>query len=304
MIDFRGMRYFVAVAEELHFGRAARKLHISQPPLSQQIRNLESRLGVELFRRTSRQVELTPAGDVLLQRARLLLAGAEEAGRAARRASRGETGRLAIGFIHAATYTLLPPVLAAFRARLPDVELVLRELTIDEQQLALAEGAIDAGFLRLPLNNAELRAEVVLSEPFVIVLPRSHPLARKPRLALKSLAAEPFVMFTPRRSPLYGQIMSACSDAGFSPGVVQEATHIHTVVGLVRAGIGLAMLPASVQAMHIEGACYVPLAGRKPRAEIALAWRRDHGSPILKAFHAVVRSVLPRVRASSHAKQI
>lgn len=304
MMDFRSLRYFVAVAEELHFGRAARKLHISQPPLSQQIRNLESRLGLELFRRTSRQVALTPAGDVFLERARRLLTGVEEAQRAARRASRGEIGRLALGFIHAATYTLLPPVLAAFRARLPAVELVLRELTISEQQLAIAEGSIDAGFLRPPVNNASIRSEVVLSEPFVIVLPRGHPFARKPRLALKSLAAEPFVMFTPRRSPLYGQIVNSCIRAGFSPNVVQEATHIHTIFGLVRAGIGLAMLPASVQAMRIDGACYRPLTDRQPRAEIAMAWRRADDSPILKAFRAVVHDVLPRVQSSAYAKQI
>jgi DNA-binding transcriptional LysR family regulator len=283
-MEQRHLRYFVAVAEELHFGRAARRLGISQPPLSQQIQALERELGVDLFRRTGRRVELTHAGAVFLGRSRAILAAAQDAARAARRAAIGEIGQLTVGFIHAATFTLLPGILRRFRERLPNVELDLRELASGTQVDALAEGRLDLGFLRPPIVNAAVRTAVLLEEPLVVGMPHRHRLAGRPTIALRELAVEPMVLFTPHRSPLYGQVLSACLAAGFSPNVVQEATHIMTIIALVRAGLGVALLPASAAAVRMEGIRYRTLDYTGPRAQTALAWRSGEASPLVLGF--------------------
>lgn len=284
------MRCFVAVAEELHFGRAAQRLHISQPPLSQTIQALESRLGVTLFERTRRRVALTHAGSVLLERARALLRDAEQAAVAAQRASRGEIGRLTIGFILAATHSLLPETLREFRRRMPEVELTLKEMPIREQVAALADGAIDVGFLRPPVDTAAIAAQTLVREPFVVALPEGHRLARHASLPLASLAEEPFVMSTPGRSPLYTQIVSACAASGFTPIVAQDAAHLVTVIGLVRAGLGIAVLPRSAQAIRPDGVALRRLRGLAARAEMAIAWRREDLSPVGEAFIAAARA--------------
>lgn len=289
-MDFRAIRYFLAVAEELHFGRAARRLHISQPPLSQQIRKLEDELGVRLFERTQRRVSLTPAGQVFLVKVQSLLAGAEEAKRAAQRASRGELGRLVVGFIHAAFYNLLPPIVRRFRDAQPAVELVLQEMTNREQLAALGDGKLDCGFLRPPVVEPLIQVEVLSREPFVVALPKDHPLAARRKVALKSLAAEPLVMYPPRRSPLYGQIVDGCVRSGFSPRVVQEAAYIDTLIGLVRAGIGLALLPACAREVGMSGIVYRALTGLTAQAETAVAWRREDRSPIVEAFLQCARA--------------
>lgn len=288
-MELRHLRYFVAVAEELHFGRAARRLHISQPPLSQQVRALERELGVELFVRAGRRVELTHAGRMFLERAQQTLLGADEAVEAARRAGRGEIGRLAIGFIHAATYRLLPEILRVFRAHMPKVELSLIEMPGSEQMLALNDGGIDVGFLRPPIANAAFDAHLLLREPLIAGLPRRHGLAAGGEIALRALAAEPFVMYTPGRSPLYGQVLSACEKAGFVPRVVQHSMHIMTLIGLVRSGIGIALLPRSASAVRMDGIRYRPLRYAGPRAEMVVAARRGDASPITRAFLQVCR---------------
>jgi len=288
-MELRHLRYFVAVAEELHFGRAARRLNISQPPLSQQIRALEAELDVELFARAGRRVELTHAGRMFLERARQALAGAEDAMQAARRAGRGEIGGLSIAFIHAATYRLLPDILRVFRARMPNVELSLIEMPGSEQMLALNDGAIDVGFLRPPIANAALDVHLLLREPLVVGLPPRHRYARLDEVTLRQLADEPFVMYTPGRSPLYGQVVSACSRAGFVPRVVQHSMHIMTLIGLVRSGVGIALLPQSASAVRMDGIVYRKLRYVGPRTETVVAARRgDHG-PITRAFVEVCR---------------
>lgn len=296
-MEYRTLRYFLAVAEELHFGRAAHRLHISQPPLSQQIRKLENELGVELFRRTKRRVDLTHAGQIFLDRVRPLVAETEEAMRAAQRASRGEIGRLVIGFIHAASYVLLPVILRHFRERHSGVELVMREMTHPEQRIALEERSIQFGFLRPPFAEPWISAEVLVREPFVAALPEHHPFSRKATIPLKVLAGEPLVSFTPRRSPLYGQIIDGCARAGFAPRIVQEAAHIDTQLALVRAGVGIALLPASVREVRMTGVVYRRISGMAARAETALAWRRDDESPLIKAFRDSVNAALPAIRA-------
>jgi len=290
-MDLRSLRCFVAVAEELHFGRAAHRLHISQPPLSQTIHALETRLGVLLFERTRRRVALTHAGTVLLEHARTLLHDAEHAAIAAQRASRGEIGRLTVGFILAATHHLLPETLRQFRQRMPEVELSLREMPIREQLGALVEGVIDVGFLRPPVDTDIIAAQTLVREPFLVALPHGHGLLRAACLPLARLATERFVMFTPGRSPLYTQILSACAAAGFTPNVVQDAAHIVTVLGLVRAGLGVALVPQSVRALQPLGVELRPLRGLPARAETAIAWRRDDLSPVGEGFIAAARAV-------------
>lgn len=289
--DLRALRYFVVVAEELHFGRAARRLHISQPPLSQAILALEARLGVTLLHRTRRSVALTHAGGVLLQRARALLDQAHQAGIAAQRASRGEIGRLTVGFILAATHRLLPLALREFRRRMPEVELVLKEMPIPAQLRALAEGEIDLGFLRPPVDGKLIAAATLTREPLVVALPEGHRFAHFRTLQLARLAAEPFVISTPGRSPLHSQMISACAAAGFTPHVVQDAANILTVIGLVRAGLGVALLPQSIETLRPAGVQLCRLRGLGVRVETAIAWRRDDRSPVADAFVAAALAV-------------
>jgi len=192
-MKLRHLRYFVAVAEELHFGRAAERLHIAQPPLSKQVRELEAELGVTLLRRTTRRVELAPAGEVLLERAREILAAVDAATQDTQRAARGELGRLAVGFVGSATYALLPALAAALRSALPGVVLDLRgELLTPAQVTSLLDGTLDLGLLRPPVRQPELAVEVVRWEPLIAVLPQTHPLATADAVPIEKLSAEPF----------------------------------------------------------------------------------------------------------------
>ena len=251
----RQLRYFVAVGQELHFGRAALKLSISQPPLSQQ---------------------MTHARDVL--------ARTTDAVRATQLANSGVIGRLSIGFIHAATFVLLPDILARFRIVAPQAELVLSEMTSNAQVDAIADGRLDVGLLRPPVSNAAVLTHALVVEPLVAAVPSDHHLASKSKLDLAQMADEPMVIFTPHRSPLYGQVLSACISAGFQPRVVQEATHIMTVIGLVRAGLGIALLPQSASQVQMPGVRYLPMRYDGPRAETVLGWRVGPEIPLVRAF--------------------
>jgi len=289
-MGLRHLRYFVAVAEELHFGRAAARLFIAQPPLSQQIQQLERELGLTLFQRTSRRVQLTPAGEVFLMGVRQTLAALDAAVQSARRASRGETGWLGIGFAASATYDLLPAVLHDFRAQFPDVHLSLMELNAAEQSVALRDRSIHVGFARPYAEEAEVAVEAVLREPFLVALPESHPLAAQPALSLPLLAGEPFVSFPERPLPSYAQVVRAvCEGAGFAPRVVQEVREMQTAISLVAAGLGVALLPASVQHLRRDGVVYRPLPNDAPRTELAVISRKEDASPTLQNFLAIVR---------------
>ncbi len=289
-MELRHLRYFVAVAEELHFGRAAARLFIAQPPLSQQIQQLERELGVTLFGRTSRRVQLTPAGEVFLVGARQTLAALDAAVQSAQRAARGETGWLGIGFAASATYDLLPATLHDFRARFPDVHLSLVELNAAEQSVALRDRSIHVGFARPHAEEADVSVEAVLREPFLVALPAAHPLASQPSLSLPMLAEEPFVSFPERPLPSYAQAVRAvCEGAGFAPRVVQEVREMQTAISLVAAGLGIALLPASVQHLHRDGVVYRPLPDSAPRTELAVVSRKEDASPILQNFLAIVR---------------
>ncbi len=291
-MELRHLRYFTAVAEELNFRRAAEKLHIAQPPLSKQIGDLEKELDVQLFRRTRRRVELTEAGRVFLAEARLTLEQAEQAARAAQRASRGEIGRLVVGFVMSATCTVLPEALRLFRARYPHVELIIEETTTGQGIEDLHNKRTHLAFLRLPLRDKALRFETVLQEPLILALYEGHPLANKPQISVRMLADEPFIIF-PRDqgSGFFDQIVSFCHRAGFSPKVVQEATQMQTILSLVASGLGVALIPASVQSLQTGGVVYKALVERAPKTGIAVAWRPEGISPALSEFLGVVREI-------------
>lgn len=297
-MELRHLRYFVTVAEELHFGRAAERLFIAQPPLSQQIQQLERELGVLLFQRTSRRVQLTPAGEVFLRDVRQILTGLDAAIHAAQRAARGETGWLGIGFAASATYDLLPAVLHDFRAEFPEVALSLLELNAVEQAQALRDHSIHVGFARPYVAEAEANVEAVLREPFLVALPEAHPLAAHDALALPALAEEPFVSFPEKPLPSYAQVIRAvCEEAGFTPRVVQEVREMQTAISLVAAGLGIALLPASVRHLHRDGVIYRPLQEPAPRTELAVVSRKEDASPVLKNFLGIVRQqIQPRER--------
>jgi DNA-binding transcriptional LysR family regulator len=289
-MELRHLRYFVVVAEELHFGRAATRLSIVQPSLSQQIRQLEDELGFPLLRRTKRSVELTDAGKVFLAKAQQILGQVQEAKRAAQRAYRGEVGRLVVGYVSSSTYDLLPMMLRVYRERFPHVEVVLRELNTSEQVRALEEESIQVGLLRLPINSPMVNVEVVRQEPIVCALPEGHPLTSRERIAVSLLANEPFVL----QSRQYGggyyvQLMKLCLAAGFSPNVIQEVTETHTIVSLVAAGIGVSLVPLSTQKLRSQGVVYLELEGTATMTEMAVAWQRNARSAIVQNFLTVAR---------------
>lgn len=293
MIDLRHMRYFIAVAEELHFGRAAEKLYIAQPPLSQQIKQLEQQIGVQLLIRNRRRVRLTEAGAIFLEQARRTLAQAEFAVQAAQSAAAGEPGNIDIGFVSSATYhDAIPAIIRIFRERHPRVVLTLHELTSAEQAEALRDGAIHVGFVRPPVGDETLTLETVLMEPLVAALPTSHALAGNPVISITSLANDLFVML-PRHLnlSLYDQIIAACQSAGFTPRVAQEAIQLQTITSLVAAGIGVSLVPASLRNVRRAGVVYKRLIDAESRIEMAAAYRADHPSPALHLFLDVVREV-------------
>lgn len=291
-MEVRHLRYFVAVAEEQHFGRAADRLHMAQPPLSQQIRRMEAELGAPLFHRTTRRVELAPAGEALIERARRILADLEIAVADARLAARGERGKLAIGFTGSATYALLPAVAAAVRERLPDVHLTLHgEMFTPAQVDALIEGSIDLAILRPPVFRVEVEVEVLRREPLIAVLPARHRLAESATVAVADLADEPFVAYsTDFRSILHDAVERTCQAHGYLPRVAIEVKETATMIAFVAAGLGVALVPASVASMRLAGAEYRELEGEGGTVELGLAWRRGEPSPVFARALEVVRS--------------
>jgi len=292
-VELRQLRYFVAVAEELHFGRAAIRLGIAQPPLSQQIQRLERLLDARLLDRTSRRVQLTPAGQALLAGARRVLSGAEEALEAARRAGRGESGNLRVAFAATVMFLALPRIIRAFRDRYPEVHLDLREMPTGPQLAALHAGDIEIGFVREPQPDPELEIVTVMREPLRIAVHRGHPLAASPTLAVRDLAHEPFVLFPADLAPgLHAQVLGLCRAAGFTPNVVEESRELYTSVSLVEAGLGVSILPASVEKLGWTGVRYRPIPSASAETRIAAAWRRDRRGPVVETFMGVVRELV------------
>ncbi|MFQ6348742.1 LysR substrate-binding domain-containing protein [Pseudomonas sp. R11F] len=287
-MELRHLRYFIAVAEELHFGRAAQVLGISQPPLSQQIQALEQEVGARLFERTNRRVELSEAGRLFLQEARLVLAQVDKAADVARRAQSGELGELKIGFTSSAPFnSSIPQAIFAFRQAFPAVHLNLQEMSSTEVAESLVDESIQVGLMRpLPLPDS-LGVIELMREPLVAVLNAGHPLVygSERGLHLAQLAQEPFVFF-PRTygSGLYAQLLNLARDAGFSPHFAQEAGEAMTIIGLVAAGLGVSVLPASYQRIRIDGVVYRTLLDQEAVTAVWLVQRKGVQSPMAKAF--------------------
>ena len=288
-MELRHLRYFVAVGDELNFGRAALALHIAQPPLSRAIRALEAELGATLFDRGTRGVRLTGAGAALLPEARRLLRDAGAFREGARQYAAGAAGTLSIGFVSTAAYNVLPRIVPAFRARRPGVRLTLREATSDVQPAALATGELDVGFLIPGPRDPSLAYAPLHREPLIAALPARR---RWPaRVPLRSLAREAFILFPREVAPeLHDSIVSLCRKAGFAPRIGQEAIQMQTIVSLVAGGMGVSLVPASLEHMRRDGVVYRPLAERGPRVEIGLAWRVADDSPLTRAFVAEARA--------------
>jgi len=286
-LELRQLRYFVTVAEELHFGKAAARLHMTQPPLSQTIQALEQLLGAALFERSRRGVALTPAGIALLPEARRLLAQAQELPQLVQRAAAGEVGRLTLAFVSSADYSVLPPFLRAYRAAYPQVQITLQEATSDLQLDDLLDNRIDAGLLIPPLpEKAKLELDYlpVLNEPLVLAVPAGL-LTKKGKVALAALPRLPLIVFPRAISPaLYDAILSVFRDAGITPEIGQQAIQMQTIVSLVSAGMGMALVPQSVSNLMRPGVEYRALADTGPLVETGLAWRRDNTSPVLRGF--------------------
>jgi DNA-binding transcriptional LysR family regulator len=286
-MELRQLRYFVAVAEELHFRRAAARLHISQPPLSQQIAALEAELGCRLLERTRRKVELTPAGAAFLDQVRALLSELESAADTARSIDAGQVGVLRLSFVGSALLSALPALVQRFRAERPRVELQLRERSTVEQLRALRTGTIDVGLVRLPLADAaDLEVRRVVREATIAAVPETHPLARLRRIPLRRLAGEPLVLFPREQAPgFHDLLVDRMRTTGLSPRVAQYAPEMLTIIGLVAAGIGVSPVPESMRELALGNVAYRPLAGA-PRSELALVTRADETSPLVRAFAA------------------
>ncbi|MEC9364670.1 MAG: LysR family transcriptional regulator [Sinimarinibacterium flocculans] len=294
-MELRHLRYFVAVAEARHFTRAARALGIGQPPLSQQIQALERELGTALFERRPRAVALTAAGEALLEDARRILRDAERAAERVRRVARGEAGRLRVGMINSAPFhPLIPRVIREFRRAHPQLALSLDEGPTPMLAAAVRDEVLDVAFVR-PLLGAEpgLASEVVADEDMVVALPSGHPLAKKGSVPLLALSIEPFVLF-PRTvgAGLHDEIVSACRIAGFSPRIVQETSQVTSIVNLVAAGLGVSIVPASMQQVHSDGVTYRAIRRPAPKARLSLIFRdADRHTPQLARLLTLTRKL-------------
>lgn len=292
-LEARQLRYFVAVAEELHFGRAALRLHMSQPPLSQQIRQLEEGLGVTLFERTQRSVKLTYAGQVLLAQARNALSKLEEAVDVVRAAARGEAGFLRCGYTAASTYAVIPAVMYAFKQRYPQVEVALRESLSGDQYRDIHEGRLDVGLVRPFGALPDLATEKLIEEKLIVAIPSQHPLAQQRIIDVSDIHGQPFVGFSSFGSQYFHDMVEGLlSDEKVVPALVQRATQPHAVIALVSAGLGLAIVPDASARVHMDRVVYRPLhASRLPRPELHLCWRRENITPLIRNFMTSAREV-------------
>lgn len=288
-MDLRRLRYFVAVAQELHFGRAAAKLHIAQPSLSQQIRTLERELGVELLRRDGRRVALTPAGDALLREGRRALDQARRAVEAARSAGSGESGLLRVGFMGSAGRELMPRVIREFRERHPDVSVEVREIALSETNRALLEGLVDVAFVRPIESEPELVVENLPGDGLLAVVPEHHPLAERSSLPLRALAEERFIRpnATAGLQPWISFLSLICDRHGFAPRYAEaEGSSLQSIVGLVAAGAGVSVMSRTTHTLPRDGVAAVPVEDEE--MPLALSRRADNRAPAVERFAALV----------------
>ena len=282
-MDVRHLRYFVALAERRHFGRAAEALNIAQPPLSQQIKALEEELGVALFDRSMRPIELTAAGKVLLREARQILQQIARAQAVTRRAGRGQEGHLVIGITGSAAVEFLPPVLARFGERCPEVNLSVREMSSPDQLMALETGEIHIAFVRPPVIAPKLTIQLVHQEPFLVALPSTHALAEHEAIRLADLGDTPLILFDAVAAPgFHDMIMHLCRTAGYAPPQVQEARQMLTMLSMVAARLGVALVPRAMRRLVLDGVTFRPLLDDAPPIDLYVAWPSDKRNALIE----------------------
>jgi DNA-binding transcriptional LysR family regulator len=289
-MELRHLRYFAAVAETRHFGRAAERLHLAQPALSQSVRQLEAELGVSLFTRTTRQVQLTPAGEFLHREARRVLAAVEDSARGVRRIADGQVGLVRIGFTGTAAFTQLPRIARLIKAELPGVSMEIHADLLTPAQLdGLDDGHLDLGVLRPPIGRDGIRLRSIAHERMVVALPADHRLVGQPDLEMADLGAERFVMYADTHSAVNDAVLRSCRDAGFTPLREHEAPGTAVLLALVSAGLGVALVPESVQASPLHGVVFREVADAA-MTELALAWRADDSSPLVARILEVLEA--------------
>lgn len=306
-MELRHLRSFKAVAEELHFSRAAARLHVAQPALSRTIADLEAEMDVRLVDRNSRGVALTAAGELFLGRVRELLAEADSAVHAAKRRARGETGSLKIGFIGTLSLSLLPRLVRAYRQLYPDVELTLRELGPTRQRENILSGALDCGFLGLTSErfDGELDNTIAAKDVLMVAMPADHLLAGKAGVALKELRDLPIFLTARENAPVYNPwIIGLCREAGFEPNIVRETDRSATVLNYIAAGFGVSVFPAQVAHFNVPGVVFVPLRGKVPGYEYHLAWKPGSVNPALGKFIKLVEAQRMDAASSKPAKAV
>ena len=291
-MELRQLRYVLVVADELHFGRAAERLHITQPPLTVAVKGLERELGVQLFDRTTRRVTLTAAGEAFRDRARAAVAELDAAAGDVADVAAGKSGKVKVGFVSSASYTTVPEALRAFRLHRPRVDLVLHPLTSGEQIEQLLDGDLDVGLVRDPGDVPGLHLELLSTEDLVAVIPENHPLARQEEIRPEDLQGEPMILFPYRLMPGFvSRVLRLFEPLAVPPAVVQQAIHQETVLGLVAAGLGMSVLPESVERFQMPGVTTRRLAGR-PQTELHVA-RPLHPSPVVDDFVACLKGHVP-----------
>jgi DNA-binding transcriptional LysR family regulator len=294
-MDLRRLRYFVAVAEELHFGRAAQRMHVVQSAVSQQVKLLEVELGFPLLVRTKQQVRLTVPGEIFLPEARAILSRAESGIQRARACAEGAIGRLAVGFVDNVLWSTLPPILRDFRAQRPLVHLTLRPLDRMAQIDALRSSTIDVGILPSPPPGREMETTALVSAPLLAAVPEGHILASRNSFPLAALAKEPFVLFPPTmRSRILEIVIGGCAMAGFTPQVAQEAEQLHTLLALVSAGLGVTLVPIWVARDLQRGISYARIEDELPPYTLLLAWNAGATNPAIQTFRTIAEAVAKR----------
>ena len=299
-MDLKRVRYFMAVAEQLHFGRAAERMHVVQPAISQQIKRLEEELGVELFLRSGNEVRLTEAGRQMLPECVRLLNQADEVVRVAKAAAAGTRGKIRFGFVDNSVFSLLPPLIREFRHRFPDVDLVLETMIRAQQSEGLLDHRLDVALMPGPTPQGDFESEIFVSAPLIVALPAKHRLAAAQSVSLEALANEPFVLFpATMRSRLLEIVLSACANASFTPRVVQEATQIHTLVALVDAGLGITLLPAWAATKGSDQIIFREIASPSPRYDLMFVWNREKNNSLVQGFLDVAREIAPGLIADT-----
>lgn len=291
-MELRQLKYFIRVAEELHFGRAAESLHLSQPALSKQIQALEDSLGIQLLERTKHWVRLTIAGQKFLETAHRILHEVEEGIQVTRQVANGEIGRLRIGFTEATLFSLAPNIVKTYREQYPQVELMLTSGGTEAQVEALRTHQIDVGFVYLPIREPSLSIHPLFEEVYIAALPASHRLARQEQIALQSLANEPLIFYPRSLAPiLYANFIKCCDRAGFVPNIVQEAELAQTRLGLAAAGVGITFVLSDLQNLNAKGVVYRPLIGDFLMLKLAVAWRQNESSPVVYECIKVLKTI-------------